>query len=429
MRTALLAASKRISDGQLRARLRLGGRSILGAQIDLVRSLGCHRIICLCNQYEDDILSVQHEVEAGGGEFHAVRSNMRLASLVHADDELVVLNDGLIADGDAVAQLAGMAMDDATNGDHHPGHDRDTSETRLSKVIATIPAAHGLCEEFPHDFERIDRDRRWAGFAIIRAAHLQHLADLPPDGDAMSLLLRLALQARVECRSVSNPVLDDGRWTIALDELRVAQREATLIAERRAGLNRAGLGARIAGWGVAWIAPRWLARGSEVSAVLSGAAGLCVCGLGVWALFARGQGASGEWIGVLALGLAALGAFAGEVSRAWGALRGALWATSRTPIRAQTIDNVVDAFCTIALVIACGIYPEPALQITLPLLAIGLARLGGNTKVEKIAGFWRDRGCQMAIFALAEVSGVLNIFLALFTLGALLQLILRDRAR
>ncbi len=428
MRTALLAASKRISNGQLRAELLLGGRSVLAAQIDLVRSLGCLRIICLCDHYEDDILAAQHEVESSGAVFHAVRSNIQLASLVHADDELVVMGDGLIADSDAVRQLAGMANGEAAHRDEPHDHDQAVRPSRLSKVITTIPAAHELSAEFPEDFERIDRDRHWAGLAIMRAAHLHQLADLPPDGEAMSLLLRLALQARVECKPISHEVLDGGRWTIAWDEMRVAQRETMLIAERRAGLEGAGLGGAAARWGVAGIAPRWLARGSEFSAGLSGVAGLGVCALGFWAFLAGGAASGAAWIGWLALGLAALGACAGEVSRAWGALRGAPWPISRAPISPALIDNAVDVICIIALIIAHGIYPAPALQIALPLLAIGLARLAANTKVEKTAGAWRDRTSQMMIFMLAEAAGGLSIILALFTLGALLQLMLRDRA-
>ena len=88
----------------------------------------------------------------------------------------------------------------------------------------------------------------------------------------------------------------------------------------------------------------------------------------------------------------------------------------------------MDVSCAVSLVFAHGIEPNAALQIALPLLAIGLSRLAGDIQPAKLTGFWRDRVLQLAGFALAAWGGVLSEALALFTLGAMLQLMLRSRA-
>lgn len=400
MRTALLAAVKRTDAGRLRAELELGGRSVLAWQVELVRALGCERIVCLCEVPGGEVLALQKEVEAAGGAFHAIRSNIQLASLVRADDELVMILDGLVADRAIVIAQTGF---------------HEEAGGLLAKGIATIPANHPLAAQHPEDFERIDRDRNWAGLAVMRASQVHKIADLPPDSEAMSLLLRLGLQARVEGREVSPEALDSGRWMLASDQGALVTRELALIESSARVPAWTGPGRAIAATFVHRIAPRWLRKGAEISALI--ALVLILSGL---ALTAFGMAPWG-------LGLAALGAFANAMSEAWSTLRAALWGAEVQGGIARFSTLATDALAAAALVLAnTGSAPDIA-SATMPILAFGLARILGGETQASLASFWRDRTLHLAIFAIAAGFGVLEEALALFALGALVQLLLRKR--
>lgn len=418
MRTALLAAHKRTLNGELRAELVLGGRSVLGRQVDLARSLGCERFICLSEAHSGEVLALQREVESVDLTFHAVRSNLQLAGLVHADDELVMLCDGLVPDTAVIASMLRLSGFE---------HGLDLSgDTRLPKVIVTLPAEHSLSEQNPEDFERIDRDRHWAGFGIVRALHLHKLADLPPDGEAMSLVLRLALQARTKCSELDTTEVSDGRWLLANDAARLEKHQAALIHGLRKSLAGGSVGSAIAAQFVVGIAPRWLRNGSEVVAGVSVLVALAVVGLSLWGL-AWQQSATSP-LSLWLLAMAGVSAFAGEISFSWSKLRTALWSRGRKALDAAALRFIVDLSCALSLVFAHGIAPNPAAQIALPLVAIGLARIAGAKVNGRLSGFWRDRTIHMVGFAVATGFGLLGEALALFTLGALVQLMLRERA-
>ncbi|MEM7778999.1 MAG: hypothetical protein AAF697_01260 [Pseudomonadota bacterium] len=412
MRTAFLSAVKRTSNGGLRAELTLGGRSVLGWQVDLAQALKCERIICLCEAQSDEILDLQHQVEAVGGAFHTVRGTLQLTGLVHADDELVMLRDGLVPDRALVMELAGLGSDG-----------EEPTARRLRQVIATLPTTHPLTEASPFDFERIDRERHWAGFAIMRAAHIHSLADLPPDGDAMSLLLRLALQARVASQTLEISAGDATNWLLALEQNGLREREQEIIAGSRARISDGGIGGTLAAFSVVKIAPRWLRQGSEVSAGI--AAIFAAISLGLAATSVLGQSAA---LALWPLVVAILASLLSEVSIVWGRLRAQLWPRARRIINPDWVRALVDATFAAGLVSAHGITPNPALQIALPLIAVGLARNAGDAAPGRMSSFWRDRVLQISGFALAALGGVLSEALALFTLGAVAQLMLRQRA-
>lgn len=212
MLTALISSLRLTETGDLRASLSLAGRSVLSWQVDTAFSLGCERIICLCEAPAEHIVAVQREVERAGHEFHAVRSNIQIAALVRADDEILMLSDGLLVSKQAAAEFV-------IEGD------------RRQRGIATLPPSHVLAESHPEDFERIDRDRHWAGLALVRARQVKELAELPPDGDAISLLLRLALQAQEPCRPVSEASLQGDDWLLAVDAADLANAERSLVGD------------------------------------------------------------------------------------------------------------------------------------------------------------------------------------------------------
>jgi hypothetical protein len=212
MRTALLAALKRAPDGRIRACMTLAGRSVLGWQAGLAQALGCERVLCLVDETTPDILKVQQEVEKAGGEFHALRGFARLPALLRGEDELVVLADGLLIDRDwASGKLIGPQGD------------------ALCKTVLCLAPDHGFAVQFPEEFERVDADKCWAGLLVMRAAPAQKLADVPGDGDAVSLLLRLALQARTPCTMLSADDIEQAQFLLADEDATLRAREQALV--------------------------------------------------------------------------------------------------------------------------------------------------------------------------------------------------------
>ncbi len=405
LRTALIAAIKRTDSGALRAEMMLAGRSVAGWQVDLAHALLCERVICLCEGPNDTLTTLQREVEERGGEFHAIRSNLQLVSLVRADDELIMMADGVLADRDAVMQFAA-----GTNGD---------AKSALHRGIAVLPAGHSLAASHPEDFERIAGDSHWAGFAVIRAGQVHKLADLPPDGDAMSLLLRLALQASVECRQLADGSADSGdgtaRWMIAHSGSAIAEREAALLDSSVSEPSWTGPGLAIAAIATRAIAPRWIEKGPEISA------------LSAVFLTLSGVGLTGYGLPLVGLSLAAFGAFGGAMSAEWSALRSRLWSQDTSARRATMLTIALDCSAAIVLILALGVPISLVANAALPILAIGLAHLAGRDDRASVNAFWRDRGLHLIGFAIASGAGYLNEALSIFAIAALLQLLLRRK--
>ncbi len=368
----------------------LAGRSVLAWQAQLAREMGCTRIICLCEAPSENLLSLQREIESAGGEFHAIRGNLQLVSLMRADDDLVLIADGLLPDRRALSEFMGA-------GDV------------LKRGVATIPASHSLTEQHAEDFERIDRDRHWAGFAVMRADQVQKLADLPSDGDAMSLLLRLALQARVECRSLAPRAVDGQGWILASHADVLAEREQALVTAGASVPAWTGPSRAAAGLLVRETAPRQLDKGPEISTGLAAffaATGIALAGFG---------------FGAAGLGMAAIGALAGSVSGAWSGLRRSLWAQTNGAKLFEYTSPAIDIAALVCLILVQGWQENPITQIALPVLAIGLARLASGEERPLSQAFWKDRALHLAGFAIAAATGYLGEALAIFACAALIQ--------
>lgn len=393
MRTGLIAAFQRTDDGDLRGELSLAGRSVLAWQVALLHSLGTERVLCLCASNGSEVLRLQHAVEAGGAAFHALNSFAALPALVRAEDELIILRDGLVPDPAVVHTLTG-------NG------------PVLRRVVAAIPANHPLVGAYPLDFERIDAAHHWAGLLVMRGAAVQQLADFPQDADAVSVLLRLALQAGTPCQDLDADALTPERWLLADSSVAVAQYERTLIARSAprgdwdAPLTAIAMGL------VRMLAPRGLARGAPVSAVLALAALL-------GAVIAAGLGAASG-----GLGLAAAGAFAARVSGAYTALATRLQRQPDALPQHRALGLAVDSLAALTLWFALAPWPDWTPLAVCGPLAIGLARLAERCASAPLAN---DRSSLLLLLAIASAFGLLPEAIAVLALALLTALLLRMR--
>lgn len=394
MRIGLIAALGRSAEGTLRATLPIAGRSVLDWQAALLRSLGVERVLCLTDSPGRAILDLQHAVEAGGAGFHALHGFAALPGLVRAEDDLVILRDGLVPDPGVVRALLGGGE-------------------RLERVVATIPADHPLAAAFPVDFERIDAADHWAGVLAMRGGPVQQLADFPADADAVSLLLRLALQAGTARRALAPRELTPESWLLADSAAAVERHEAMLIARAappadwRAPL--ATLAARLA----RVLASRALARGGLVAG--SGALVLLLGGL-VAAAF--GFAATG-------LAAAAMGAFAAAAAQALAALKARLQPFAEPARLAAVPGAVVDSLAALTAWFALAPPPDWQPLAMLGPVAIGLARLAARAPDSAVGAIAGDRASLLLALAIGAGFGLLPEVTACLALGLLAALLLR----
>ncbi len=386
MLVALLSSIEPVDGNPERSRAYLGiaGQSVLARQARLALALGAERVICLAQGLPPQLIAVQHLVEREGMKFHAVAGSRALAGLVTVADEIIAFADGMLIDP-AIAHglLSGRS------------------------VVLAVPAETAV----PHGFERIDRDRAWAGALRVPAAEVDRLNELPTDIDPISALMRIAVQRGRRVQDVSPDVLTDRR--IAL----IASDEAAREASRRAVENALPP--------ASWSAPAHavIDRGVRATAadLLAKSAIGPVLGLGMVALAAIAVAAA--WNGAVAAALGSLAAVAGLARFGRGLVRvgnagRSSWAGHVDRLCTAGIDLMLLGVVLIAT-------PRSAWGRALFLLAImlGLARLADTYAPPWLRYFAQDRVTLLALLSAGAAVGLLGATfqaLALFLLAALL---------
>jgi hypothetical protein len=244
---------------------------------------------------------------------------------------------------------------------------------------------------------------------------------LPPDGDAMSLLLRLGLQAEVQCVELGPEGVDPDYWLLATSAEILAEREGRLIRASSAEPVWSGPGRALAASLVRRLPPSGLARGLDRGPEFSAlaAAALLLGGVG---LAAFGYASAG-------LVVAAIGAFAGNMAGYWGNLRARLLGESQINRFADFLDMGADLAAIVILLAAFHQFSATIVPLAVPILAIGIAQVGARLGREGAAAFWQDRVLHLSVFAGASVFGFLGEAVSLFGGVALLQLMRASRAR
>lgn len=174
-----------------RAFLRVGGISLARHQLALVLALGCERIVCIARGILPELVELQHAAEEHGARFHVVSGPRGLAGLITANDELIVLADGLLAEPAAAA-----------------------AQIEAGPGVIVQPIELGQ----PAGFERIDLNHAAAGAMRLPGSLVERLAELAPDCDATSSLQRIALQAGLAQRMLPSGLRESGAWRLLRDE-------------------------------------------------------------------------------------------------------------------------------------------------------------------------------------------------------------------
>ena len=393
LRIGLISALKRTPQQELRAVQKLAGRSVVDWQVDIALEWGCERIICLCDTPPPEVIAQQRRTEDQGLSFHTARTHLQLGNLVRLQDDILVQLDGLIVGGPALNWIKA-----------------DSRET-LPRIF-TIYASHPLIAGHQYDFERIDRDRHWAGISLIPGECASLINEMPADSDTISTLLRLGLQAQVECTAVGSDALDNDNWIIADDGEALSRRSEAIIQAGFSSANWGGPGSALASTIVRLSASKWLTRGSELFGALS---------LGTMLVAASIAASGSEIIGVC---IASLGALFANVAKSACTLRSRIFAHIM-PTRA--LRYLVPSICGLAALVLGLAHVEAAnwpVRISLPLLALGLCHIASTRASGTFQAFWRDTPSHLAVFAFAAAFGFFQEALLVFALGALLQLML-----
>jgi hypothetical protein len=398
MRVALISALRRTETVELRAELVLAGRTILAWQVDLLAALGAERVICLCHTVEGELLSLQHKVEAMGASFHALIGFVGLAALVRAEDDLLILGDGLLPDPVLVEDLV-------------------KTDAAWHRLVICLPADHAMVVSAPDDFERIDAVRHWAGLLVMRGAPVQELATFPDDADAVSLLLRLALQARTPCHDLGPSQIERGAWVLADSAAVLATHERDMMARAAAPRDFRAPMIALADVLVSALVPRGLRQGPAV-------AGSFALGLALGGVVAAALGAA-----AIGLCCAAAAAFSGTIALGFAGLAQRLERRSGPIVGEAAFRTAIDTLAAATLWFALAPLPEwTALAVCGPLL-IGLARLAAREEAKAaLSAFWQDRASLLVVLTIAAAIGYVPEATAYLSATALGTLLLPKRA-
>jgi hypothetical protein len=256
--------------------VRLSGRSLASHQLHAALAVACERIVCLAEAPGPALAAIQREAEAQGAKFHAIAHHRALAGLVSASDTLFVLAPGVLPEREWLVQALGARAG-----------------------IVVLPA-EGAVEQ---GFERIDRDRAWAGVLSTRGDAVEALATLPPDADPIAGLLRVALQRGGRCVEVPQGWLDDGRWGLLSDSKAAARVEEHWHSRHVPPPTRCRPGEVLGHRFARWLLPRSADRAGLTPMLAIGGVGVGMAGGAV--------GFTGHL--VIGLALLALGTFISHV--------------------------------------------------------------------------------------------------------------------
>lgn len=386
MRLALLSAlaDPSASVGERPAFRRFAGKSVLAHQIDCAALLGCQRILCLAPGRGPDLAAAKSYAERNALKFEAVDTILHVAAHVTADDEVVCLADGILPDRAELMTALGE-----------------------QRAVLAFPDDPALAQ----GFERLDATRAWSGALRARGESVARLGDLPPDCDMASSLLRTALQAGTRIVELDPGLIVEGTWQrrverqgLAVREQRWITRQVRLATFRAPGLalaERVGLRwSRDVGGG------RWARAPHGAAAVL--AAGAVAGWYAGWPVAA---------LALLLFALTAL-AIASVFDRveALGAKPG------KRDLLFPVARWIADGLLVLALSSLVLVVPA-WLGIALPVLLVGVLRLGERNANSSWRALFADRISLLAVLTPAAYAGMATAAVAALTAAGLLFLL------
>lgn len=356
---------------EARAFLRVGGLTVARQQVALALRMECERVICIAPGMSPELNEVPQQVEAGGAHFQTVRQARSLVGLISAVDEVLVLADGLFASLSAATALL-----------------------EEGQAVLVQPIEQGLAA----GFERIDLNHAFGGAMRLPGRLVERLVDLPPDCDATSALLRIALQAGIRQKPIPQP--DQARlfWTLVRSEAEAHALEPLWIRQRTRGEGALSLSGGLALLAVRSFGPALLHAGSGARFLVSAAAVLILMALGA------------GWFGFAALGLGfvALGWVTHEAAAMISRIESELDAPRKGFDAKAVYGGILDV--TIVLLTAWGSAALPvqgfAEQYFPAFMLLVLLRLVPRLLSQRWSGWFYDRGFLALLLCAAVMAGL-----------------------
>ena len=221
----------------------VGGRTIAEHQLDIALDFGCDRIICLVNGLDPQLVTLQHRAERAGRLFHTVTAPRELSALVTANDEIIMLTEGLLAD-----------------------RERALTMLETGTGIFVQPVELGLAA----GFERLDINNASAGMIRVPGRLIEGLTQLSTDYDVCSALTRIALQDGTPMREVPAESRSGLNWQMIASDRDAVAIEQDWLAQQLGQAPPQSLGNWLARQGVLNFGPSLLHAGNG-SAIMLGA--------------------------------------------------------------------------------------------------------------------------------------------------------------
>lgn len=385
----MLAITEPAGAGQAvpRSFLRVAGASVAQHQLGLALALDCQRVICLARSTSPELVEVQHAAEDAGLQFYIATDARQLSGLVTANDELLVVAEGLFVD---------------------PGNIVPLFEGRTPLVLV-LPVEGAVAA----GFERIDLNRAAAGLMRVPGQLAERLHELPVDCDIPSALTRIALQSDVRMEEVPPAARAGTGWRLIRNETEAYAIENEWLNEQFSDVGRSSPGRAIARFATITFGSSLLHAGNAsnaaslaVLAILVLAAALAWFGV-VWAGFLC---AAIAWLAVEAVRLLRL-----AERQATGLLPPAI-------TRSDVLGWLVDAtFGMLGLAGISRIGGEAVLSwIFPPAMLLLLLALVPSLLAGAAAAWIRDRALLGVLLALAAALGQLEIIIELLAIGLVL---------
>lgn len=368
-----------------RAFLRVGGRTLARHQLEMALALECQRIVCIARAVTTDVIDLQRDAERAGASFHVIDRASAMVGQVTANDDLIVLADGVLPD-----LAEGRAFIDE------------------GQAVAVQSAEEGIAR----GFERVDINHATAGIMRIPGRLAEQLAELPGDCDVVSALTRIALQNGVRVRALSAAGSAGPAWRIIRDDEEAHRAEGAWIAAQLGRWDVPLPGLLLARSGLVAFGPALLHRGNAGRSAF-------LLALVVLAI-ALGAG----WFGMTGLGLILCGV-------AWIVVRGAgilrriehsadARASGLLPGEAALLW-LVDAAMVVVLVWRAPLMPwqSTADAAFAPLVLLGLLRLLPALLDRKRMGWLEDRAILAVLLGLLAGLGLISGALPLLAIALL----------
>lgn len=378
-----------------RAFVRLAGRPLVQHQLDIALSARCERLICLVRALEPEVIALQQRAEKAGVLFNTVTSPRDLSALVTAQDEVVVIHEGLLADPELATELI-----------------------EQGEGVFVQPIETGLAA----GFERIDINHAAAGLLRIPGRLVERLVQMPPDCDVPSSLTRIALQAGVPMRDVPLAARSGMGWQMIASEQAAHTIERDWIAHKLGSARLVSPGRRVVRMAILGFAPSLLHAGNASRAMIAATlAGLLLAVGMAWF----------DWraTGLVLAALAWLFLCSATMLRRLEAPLAAGKVKQETGLAA--LDWLFDA--VLVLLIHWAAPPVagmiPLISLALPVTLLLLVRLSGKVPAMPGAALIADRALLCLLLALFAAAGLLEWAIAAATVGLAGTLLATSGAR